>query len=203
MGQDAWSPPCTDEDGDGYGNPASTSCQHLKLDCDDDSSDDPPICLTCACDEPECGSCARCINPRIAEMPPFCNDGIDNDCDGFADSEYACVYPYFCGEALGDMFSESCQDRAYAMIEDSKNCVMQCDAEDWGCITQCLTDPEHGPLGCSDAIPNLIIGACGFCHPDCFQYFAFYEANFSCLSDPTKTGTECLNEFYDCVISCR
>ncbi|MFC1888892.1 putative metal-binding motif-containing protein [Thermodesulfobacteriota bacterium] len=48
-------------------------------DCDDDPSNDPPICDTCTCGTSECGSCARCINPGAEEIP---GDGIDNDCDG-------------------------------------------------------------------------------------------------------------------------
>jgi hypothetical protein len=54
-------PPCIDRDGDGYGDPASPSCSHPELDCNDT---DPNI------------------NPGAVEI---CNDGIDNDCDGLTD----------------------------------------------------------------------------------------------------------------------
>jgi len=63
MGQEAW-PPCTDLDGDEYGNPASALCRHPDLDCDDSNAD---------------------RNPGV---PEDCADGgIDNDCDGLADHE--------------------------------------------------------------------------------------------------------------------
>lgn len=52
---------CTDNDGDGYGNPASTDCTYAELDCDDDNS---------------------AINPGAAEIQ--C-DGIDQDCSGADD----------------------------------------------------------------------------------------------------------------------
>jgi len=45
----------TDDDGDGY--------FAERWDCDDDASDDLPICATCACGEEDCAPCARCINP--------------------------------------------------------------------------------------------------------------------------------------------
>ncbi len=54
---------CLDFDEDGYGNPASSDCDDPALDCDD-------------------------TNDRRNEGIPEagnCNDGIDNDCDGFAD----------------------------------------------------------------------------------------------------------------------
>jgi len=66
LGQEAWSP-CSDFDGDGYGNPASAACTYPGLDCDDD---DPGI------------------HPGAVEAlygSPVCYDGLDNDCDGFAD----------------------------------------------------------------------------------------------------------------------
>lgn len=88
LGQQSW-PPCTDNDGDGYGSPGSASCLHPEEDCDDDPTDDPSICTTCACGETECAPCARCIYPEAAEGPygdPTCGDAVDNDCDGIADA---------------------------------------------------------------------------------------------------------------------
>jgi len=50
-------PPCVDADGDGYGDPASITCGHSALDCNDT---DPAV------------------NPGAEEIP---GNGIDDDCD--------------------------------------------------------------------------------------------------------------------------
>jgi hypothetical protein len=80
---------CIDYDQDGYGIAYLDECPVPDLlDCDDDASDDPAICATCTCEEPECAPCARCINPGAAEAPyggPLCSDGVDNDCDDTID----------------------------------------------------------------------------------------------------------------------
>ena len=70
LGQETWPPPpiCVDNDGDGYGNPASVSCAHPQLDCDDGDAD---------------------VNPGVLEGPYgdlLCIDGVDNDCDGLIDN---------------------------------------------------------------------------------------------------------------------
>ena len=68
MGQESWSPPpCTDNDGDGYGNPGANTCAYRETDCDDS---DPNA------------------NPGVIEGPygdPVCDDKVDNDCDGDVD----------------------------------------------------------------------------------------------------------------------
>jgi hypothetical protein len=51
-------PSCIDKDSDGYGSPASPSCTHPELDCNDNN---------------------EFINPGVQET---CGDGIDYDCDG-------------------------------------------------------------------------------------------------------------------------
>ncbi|MFH1597565.1 MAG: right-handed parallel beta-helix repeat-containing protein [Patescibacteria group bacterium] len=50
-------PQCTDSDGDGYGDPASSACEYSELDCDDGNGN---------------------INPGQSEI---CDDEIDNNCD--------------------------------------------------------------------------------------------------------------------------
>ena len=52
---------CIDEDGDGYGSPASAACAFLELDCDDSDPD---------------------VHPN---NPEDCSNGIDDDCDGKTD----------------------------------------------------------------------------------------------------------------------
>lgn len=143
LGQETWPPECVDNDGDGYGNPASVACTHPERDCDDanpdvnpgategpigdpvcsdlldndcdysvdmddgdctgsecfdldqdgyfcdqciggfdcndDPSDDPPVCDTCSCGEVECAPCAYCQHPGATEFP---GDGVDSNCNG-------------------------------------------------------------------------------------------------------------------------
>jgi hypothetical protein len=56
---------CSDRDGDGYGDPASSKCAYTGQDCDDLDPD---------------------ANPGMLEV---C-DGIDNDCDGQIDEDMSC-----------------------------------------------------------------------------------------------------------------
>ena len=67
-------PNCTDNDGDGYGDPAGPACIHPQLDCDDTNQD---------------------VNPGVIEGPfgdSTCSDSVDNDCDGSTDgSDPSCV----------------------------------------------------------------------------------------------------------------
>jgi len=99
-GQDAWPPPqpCTDLDGDGYGSPASVSCTHPELDCDDTNAE---------------------VNPGVSEAvdgDPICQDSVDNDCDGLTDAEdpgcWDCTSPEDCNDG------NPCTDN-YCLIDGS------------------------------------------------------------------------------------
>jgi hypothetical protein len=66
--QPPWGETCADNDGDGYGNPASEACQHSEWDCNDNNA---------------------AVNPAATEGPygdPTCSDTLDNDCDGLVDA---------------------------------------------------------------------------------------------------------------------
>jgi hypothetical protein len=137
---------CTDNDADGYGNPASTKCTYPGLDCDDNWCDDPPQCAGCTCGTPECGPCARCRNPGAVEV---C-DGVDNDCDGLIDEEpdasASCDDGIWCnGTETCD--SGSCQAGTPPCQDDGSFCngSESCDEEN----DQCLSSGNP----CSDTNP--------------------------------------------------
>jgi hypothetical protein len=84
--------PCVDNDGDGYGNPASSLCTYLDPDCDDTNAD---------------------VNPGVTEGwagDPTCSDGLDNDCDGNVDLDDPGCVPCEDNDedGYGDPASESC-----------------------------------------------------------------------------------------------
>lgn len=144
--------PCTDNDGDGYGNPASGNCTHEGLDCADCPIGDPSVCgtSTCAsCGAPECAPCAKCINPGATEM---C-DGLDNNCDGAIDEEPAasadCANGVFCdGAEVCD--AGSCQAGSDP-CNDGSNCTDDtCDEDADTCENLCLATGWEDPC-CSDS----------------------------------------------------
>jgi hypothetical protein len=108
MGQGTWAPQqCIDNDGDGYGNPPSESCPNSGWDCNDNNP---------------------AINPGVIEGPygdPLCNDGGDNDCDGFSDSFdsgcWRCDEPGDCDDG-NPCTDDACQDHSCANTNNSKPC---------------------------------------------------------------------------------
>ena len=119
LGQESWSPPCTDLDGDGYGNPGSERCEYPFFDCDDSN--------------PE-------INPGIQEGPNgdlTCSDFLDNDCDGAIDSEDIGCRP-LCFE------NSDCEDPDWYCQKPDGECESQgiCANRPQGCIE--VYDPVCG-----------------------------------------------------------
>ena len=74
---------CTDNDKDGYGNPASNTCTFSQLDCNDNNNK---------------------VNPGIKEV---CTNAIDDDCDGKIDSSDSDCVSAVCGNAQCET-GESC-----------------------------------------------------------------------------------------------
>lgn len=98
---------CTDNDNDGYGNPASASCAHPELDCNDNNPLECPNqtwyadtdgdgysngSMIIQCTRPtgykvvseliatsgDCNDSNGLVNPSVTEIP---NNGIDDDCN--------------------------------------------------------------------------------------------------------------------------
>ena len=82
-------PSCTDNDADGYGNPASAACTHPELDCNDNDAN---------------------IHPGAAEV---CTGGLDEDCDQAIDcADSDCTNNpvcFVCGNGLIEG-NEQCDD---------------------------------------------------------------------------------------------
>lgn len=148
---------CTDNDCDGYGNPASSTCPHEELDCLDSPADDPAVCATdtCAsCGAPECAACAKCIHPGATEI---C-DGLDNNCDGVIDEEPAasescdngvfCDGAEVCASGVCQAGSDPCDDGSDC-TDDS--CDEDADTCDHACLATGWEDPCCGDPGCSAA----------------------------------------------------
>ena len=123
---------CQDLDADGYGSPASASCQNAELDCNDNNA---------------------AVNPRVSEI---CTDGIDNDCDGAIDSgDSACAA---CPDNDGDSYCayEMASGAVFAMTLDSKEGTIF--RETFGNDGDC----QHNLYGCPDIVGGVIGGAAQF-----------------------------------------
>jgi hypothetical protein len=93
-------PPCTDSDGDGYGNPASAICAHPALDCDDTNPN---------------------INPG---KPEICNDAqsLDEDCDGWSNAaDLGCMCTDSDGDGYGNPASAICAHPALDCDDTNPN----------------------------------------------------------------------------------
>jgi len=113
MGQEpAWAPSdllyCEDVDGDGYGVRPALLCPYvLKLDCDD---------LNPA------------VHPGVIEAAygdPICDDGLDNDCDGWIDLEdnqcQECSLPADCDDG-NPCTDDDCVDHVCSYAYNTEPC---------------------------------------------------------------------------------
>jgi hypothetical protein len=89
------SSPCVDNDGDGYGDPATPECPHPAWDCDDTDSQVPSGL------------------PEGPFSDPTCSDTLDNDCDGDVDSADSgcCECIDNDSDAYGDPGCENCTNQ--------------------------------------------------------------------------------------------
>jgi hypothetical protein len=168
---DCQPPPCTDNDGDGYGNPGNASCANgAQTDCNDA---DPAV------------------NPGAAEV---CGDVKDNDCDGFADGADSDCQPPPCtdndGDGYGNPGSASCANGAATDCNDADPSVNpgavevcgdgkdnDCDGQmDEGCAQGCVCDLNSDGI-CDEKDLMIFGGSHGWYDWDC------NEPGVDCLCD--------------------
>jgi len=134
---------CTDNDSDGYGYPADSSCTYASEDCND---------------------ALASVNPGATEI---CSNGIDDDCDGLTDSAdpqcsgspHASLqwsdYPGTCLNCHNQQFTEMSQATHYKWVGETPDMVNQ-------------TGSQQGKL--TNAVNSYCINIlgdwkiCGKCH---------------------------------------
>lgn len=108
-----------------------------------------------------------------------------------------------CAQSLQAMNSQGCIDTAYASVDDLKDCVSDCGPADEACLNACFAAPGSGFSECSGDVEFLFAGECGDCYTDCgFEFVGGEVSDPGCLFDPNPTGTECLDDLYNCVNGC-
>jgi hypothetical protein len=121
---------CTDDDGDGYGSPASEDCTHPQLDCNDS---------------------VALIHPGAAE---YC-DGIDENCNGLPDDGFDVGDPCWVGDPPGCSFGDA---GGCCLTAGVKTCTNDHTATycQMGSEGQNLQSPEgpQGAASCFDGIDN-------------------------------------------------
>ena len=164
---------CQDSDGDGYGNPGSSSCSlGSQTDCDDSTSGDPAGCPT---NPSQCTSstskCAICVNPGEIET---CGDGVDNDCN----------------TATSDTCSVLCPNNVCGSGETCLNCAQDC-----GACKECQDTIDNDGDGKKDYSATAGVGDAG-----CVSTIDNDETN--CGDGKCEGGETSENCATDCPASC-
>ena len=161
---------CVDTDGDGYGNPASTDCDHPELDCDDSNA---------------------AVNPGATEV---CN-GTDDNCDGQADEGFTlspcnpaetpddCDYLIAGFESVGVCFGTLTECDLRFPFPPNCTCVPK--THNFSQIVKACVDVDDGTIGdpCDEGDPDED-GSLAFGN-EC-------PAGFECRPVPVDLDTACL-----------
>ena len=133
---------CTDNDEDGYGDPASAACTSPELDCDDTNAN---------------------VNPGETEGPvgdATCSDGLDNDCNGLTDADDPnCQEAEVCTDndedGYGDPASAACPSPELDCDDTNAN------------VNPGETEGPVGDATCSDGLDNDCNGLTDMDDPNC------------------------------------
>ncbi|MCK4327011.1 MAG: right-handed parallel beta-helix repeat-containing protein [Candidatus Diapherotrites archaeon] len=139
---------CSDNDGDGYGDPASGECTYPQKDCDDSDSAVHPGATEVCTDEKDndCDGKIDCADTEDCSTHPACEVPVDNDDDGYTsdvdcDDTDPAINP---GAAEGMGAGETCFDGK------DNDCDGDTDCDDSECGVEI------------SGMCHLLIGECGY-----------------------------------------
>ena len=146
----------------GFCDPATGQCAATPVSCDDSN----------VCTDDSCDPAIGCVHVPTANPPQahetFCNDGVDNDCDGFTDGADSDCTPacgpgfHECGGACVNNNSTSSCGASCTPCTPPANATSSCDG------TTCGFACNPGFLSCGGVcVPNdtANCGACGHVCP--------------------------------------
>ncbi len=100
-----------------------------------------------------------------------------------------------CTEALEQELSQDCQDATSLASGPLKICAVDC-GEDDQCIQSCSNDFVAATDAACQPGGTVLMNHCGECYVDCG------DENRNCFRYTEKTGVECFNEYYECLLGC-
>ena len=140
---------------------------------------DSDLCLngtyTCTAD----GSGVECVNEEPAGIADIC-DGLDNDCDGFADQGFPTL-----GQACDGADSDVCENGTWTCKGDGS--AVECVNEDPAGIEDVCDGLDNDCDGVPDQDYPLLGEACDGADSDICEY-----GTYTCKEN--GTGVECVNE---------
>lgn len=161
--------PCVDNDGDGYGN-RGVNCTYQTFDCDDNNAN---------------------INPGKVESIANgnCNDGIDNDCDGYIDNDPECLA---CKDLDRDGYGNPATNCANPQVDcNDANSAINPGAVESSAMGNCNDGIDNDCDGLIDSDPECNLGSApascllGSYYGDCYGGLA------NCYNETHIGNTSC------------
>jgi hypothetical protein len=128
---------CTDSDGDGYGNPASSDCTHNSLDCNDSNA---------------------AIHPGATEV---CGNGVDDNCDGIKlDPGAQCLAsPPEGACATASTYMGACEDEGGLVCPAPSSGFNMPEPESWATPASCTDGRDNDCDGLADRFDSGCVSA--------------------------------------------